>query len=192
MQDRVLTLGGVAESQLGALSMHVEKLGDIPLYAPPGQVFEYSVGFDVAARIAEIVTGKDLASVVRETVFEPMGMEDSHFYVPKDKMKRLARLYGPRGRTYQLPGKPRRYRNYVGLPKDQNFGGTVVVICRSVGIVTTAFDYQIYALCCDETLTKNSTRGRIDFYEQRQSWISKPWLFPFLNTLIADIRSEWP
>jgi CubicO group peptidase (beta-lactamase class C family) len=144
LQDRVLTLGGVAESQLGALSMHVEKLGDIPLYAPPGQVFEYSVGFDVAARIAEIVTGKDLASVVRETVFEPLGMEDSHFYVPKDKMKRLARLYGPRGRTYQLPGKPRRYRNYVGLPKDQkNFGGTRSgYLSGSVGIITTASDYS--------------------------------------------------
>ena len=51
LQDRVLTLGACAESQLGALSMHVEKLGDIPFYAPPGLVFEYSVGFDVAARL---------------------------------------------------------------------------------------------------------------------------------------------
>jgi CubicO group peptidase (beta-lactamase class C family) len=139
----LLTLGGTVRSRLGDLANHVNKLAELPLNSPPNSRFEYSVGFDVAARVAEVVTNKALPEAMREFVLDPLGMEDSHFSVPPEKLERLARLYGPRGRTYQLPGKPRRYRAYAGLPKEhKNFGiADTGYFSGSTGLLTTAEDY---------------------------------------------------
>ena len=59
-------------------------------------------------------------------------------------MKRLARLYGPRGRTYQLPGKPRRYRalRWFAQRSKKFWWYRSGYLSGSVGIITTASDYS--------------------------------------------------
>ena len=143
-QQRVMTRNSTANSKLGDLAAQVTKLAEFPLLFEPGTRFDYSVGYDVAGRIAEVVTGEDLATAMQTYVFQPLGMSDSHFIVPPEKHARLARLYGPHGRSYQVPGKPKRYRKYAGIPRTQaNFGiATDGYFSGSIGVLTTASDYS--------------------------------------------------
>lgn len=141
---RVMTRNSVANSKLGDLSQQVAALATLPLVAKPGARFEYSVGFDVAGRIVEVVTGKDLATAMNELVLRPLGMLDTYFVVPPEKHARLAQLYAPHGRTYQVPGKPKRYRKYAGIPKSHvNFGvSSSGYFSGTIGMISTAADYS--------------------------------------------------
>ncbi len=57
----------------------IQRLAALPLVAQPGTRWEYSVGTDVLGRVLEVATGKDLATVLRERVTEPLGMADTGF-----------------------------------------------------------------------------------------------------------------
>jgi CubicO group peptidase (beta-lactamase class C family) len=68
----------------------VERLRKAPLAHQPGTPREYSLAVDVQGCVVEAVTGKRLAYTVDERVFKPLTMTDSGFWVPKDRMSRLA------------------------------------------------------------------------------------------------------
>ena len=68
----------------------VERLAKAPLAYQPGTTWEYSLATDVLGRVVEAVSGARLSQVVDERVLKPLGMRDSGFMVPKDKLARLA------------------------------------------------------------------------------------------------------
>lgn len=72
----------------------VDNLCKFPLAFQPGTQWYYSVSIDVIGRLIEIISGKTLSDFLRETIFEPLGMTDTGFYVPKEKQKRVAAMYG--------------------------------------------------------------------------------------------------
>jgi CubicO group peptidase (beta-lactamase class C family) len=71
-------------------SEEVERLSKIPLVNQPGTLWEYSLGVDVMGRIIEAVTGKRASQFLAERIFKPLGMNDTAFWVPQDKLSRLA------------------------------------------------------------------------------------------------------
>ena len=73
----------------------VEKLAEIPLKHQPGTEWEYSVSTDVLGRLIEVVSGLPLDQFFRARIFEALGMNDTGFYVPKEKQDRLATVYSP-------------------------------------------------------------------------------------------------
>ncbi len=77
-----------------SLAEAIDELAQFPLAFQPGSRWHYSVGIDVAARILEIVSGRPLATVLRERLFEPLGMVDTAFEVAAAKRPRLAAMYG--------------------------------------------------------------------------------------------------
>jgi CubicO group peptidase (beta-lactamase class C family) len=68
----------------------VERLGKAPLAHQPGTAWEYSLAVDVQGRVVEAVTGRRLADYMDERIFKPLKMTDSGFWVPKEKMSRVA------------------------------------------------------------------------------------------------------
>jgi CubicO group peptidase (beta-lactamase class C family) len=70
-------------------------LGDLPLLYHPGTNWRYSVATDVAGALVEVLSGQTLDRYFSETIFEPLGMTDTAFYVPEDKLTRLPAVYGP-------------------------------------------------------------------------------------------------
>jgi CubicO group peptidase (beta-lactamase class C family) len=72
----------------------IDDLAHFPLAFQPGSRWHYSVGIDVAARIVEVIAGKPLGTVLRERLFEPLGMVDTAFEVSDAKRPRLAAMYG--------------------------------------------------------------------------------------------------
>lgn len=68
----------------------LRRLGQIPLAHQPGTFWEYSIATDVLGLLLERVARKPLDQLLREMLFEPLGMKDTAFWVPPDRVARLA------------------------------------------------------------------------------------------------------
>jgi CubicO group peptidase (beta-lactamase class C family) len=67
----------------------VKKLAKLPLHHNPGEKFTYSEGLDVLGYFIEIVSGMPFDEFLRKRIFDPLGMDDTWFYLPKSKADRL-------------------------------------------------------------------------------------------------------
>ncbi len=73
----------------------VEAQAKLPLDFQPGTQFLYHAGYPVIGVIIEMVTGKTLEEFYQERIFKPLGMKDSSFYFPKNKLDRFPTCYRP-------------------------------------------------------------------------------------------------
>ena len=71
----------------------VKKLAKLPLAHDPGTAFTYGLNTDVCGYLIEILSGMKLDEYFKKMIFEPIGMNDSYFYLPKEKENRLVTLY---------------------------------------------------------------------------------------------------
>jgi CubicO group peptidase (beta-lactamase class C family) len=76
------------------LSELIADLLALPLAFQPGTTWRYSVAHDVVAHLIEIISHQPLDVYLQETLFEPLGMVDTGFYVPESKLGRFASMYG--------------------------------------------------------------------------------------------------
>jgi CubicO group peptidase (beta-lactamase class C family) len=77
----------------GTIEDSVRRLAAQPLLFNPGERWEYSLGVDVLGRLVEVVSGKPLDEFFRTRIFEPLGMNDTYFFPPENKLPRLAVAY---------------------------------------------------------------------------------------------------
>lgn len=68
-------------------------VGTLPLEYDPGKGWKYSVASDVLGRVVEVASGQTLAQFFKSRIFEPLGMVDSGFSVPADKLDRFSTNY---------------------------------------------------------------------------------------------------
>jgi CubicO group peptidase (beta-lactamase class C family) len=80
---------------LGAASLKefIDKLAPLPLAYEPGQGWVYSVSVDIQGYLVEKLSGQPFADFLRTRIFEPLGMNDTAFFVPENKLSRLATVY---------------------------------------------------------------------------------------------------
>lgn len=71
----------------------MRRLGTLPLMAQPGEAWMYNTGADVLSVLIARAAGQPLESFLRERIFEPLGMKDTGFSVPAEKIDRLAVSY---------------------------------------------------------------------------------------------------
>ena len=72
-----------------------DTLAELPLAYQPGTDWRYSLATDVTARVIEVVSGKRFDHFLEETIFEPLGMQDTAFWVPPEKRDRFIAMYAP-------------------------------------------------------------------------------------------------
>ncbi|MCX6521615.1 MAG: serine hydrolase [Actinobacteria bacterium] len=77
-----------------SLEAVIDELATLPLAFQPGSRWHYSVGIDVAARLIEVLSGQSVGDFLQERLFGPLGMVDTGFGVPADKLPRLSAMYG--------------------------------------------------------------------------------------------------
>ena len=77
-------------------------LSSLPLLDQPGTTWRYNTGASVAGILIERVAGAPIADVLQERVFEPLGMADTGFFVPSDKLGRFTTFYRPDQETGEL------------------------------------------------------------------------------------------
>lgn len=129
---RKLGIGTFGKGHGGDLADMVELLAGVPLEFSPGTAWNYSVSTDVCGYLVEQMSGERFDRFLRERIFEPLGMEDTGFFVPEHKASRLAANYtrGP-GKDLVLIDDPRR-SPFLREPRFLGGGG---------GLVSTAHDY---------------------------------------------------
>jgi len=81
-----------ADADLDTYSRH---LAELPLVYQPGSQWQYSVATDIVGRLVEVMSGMSLDEFLRERMFKPLGMTDTHFFVEPAKAERLAVQYRP-------------------------------------------------------------------------------------------------
>lgn len=111
----------------------VKTLAGIPLEFSPGEAWNYSVATDILGLIVERLSGQSLDAFFRERIFGPLGMHDTFFEVPADKVERLADCYAmhpEKGVVMHDRGAQSRWAN---RPTQYSGGG---------GLVSTSADYH--------------------------------------------------
>lgn len=73
----------------------VRKLAKLPLHHHPGEKYTYSEGLDVLGYFIEVISGKPFDVFLRERIFDPLGMNDTWFYLPENKAPRLVTIQRP-------------------------------------------------------------------------------------------------
>jgi len=71
------------------LSENIKKLAKMPLHHNPGEAFTYSEGLDVLGYLIEITSGMPFDKFLRTRLFDPLGMNDTWFYLPEEKVHRV-------------------------------------------------------------------------------------------------------
>ncbi len=117
----------------GNLADMIAKLSDIPLRYQPGTRWHYSVSIDVLGYLVEVISGLPFDEFLETRIFEPLGMEDTGFTVPPDKLDRFATNYAP-GEDGSL--------EVVDQPWDSPYTGEVTFFSGGGGLVSTASDYM--------------------------------------------------
>lgn len=97
------------------LASRVPLYAAMPLDFQPGSRWGYSprYGHDVVARIIEIVSGVPYDEFLRERIFEPLGMADTHFFLPAEKEPRRVVIHGLDAKAKGW-GRPSRYASASG------------------------------------------------------------------------------
>ncbi len=78
----------------------MDALGALSLMHQPSERFTYGLSVDVLGRLIEVLSGQSLDQYLRTRLFEPLGMQDTYFYLPHPK----SRCLGPWGNqeSYRL------------------------------------------------------------------------------------------
>jgi CubicO group peptidase (beta-lactamase class C family) len=79
----------------GTIGEEVKRLAKCPLLFQPGGGWAYGLNFDVLGYFIEVVSGMPLDKFLQTNIFGPLQMKDTSFFVPADKVPRLAALYEP-------------------------------------------------------------------------------------------------
>ena len=118
------------------LSNMVNLLAKQPLVNQPGEKFTYSLSVDVLGRIIEIVSGMPLDKFFSTRIFQPLNMNDTYFYLPKEKQNRLVKVYtvDSTGALSEVSPQLRTFSAYPLLANGTYFAG-------GAGLSSTVADY---------------------------------------------------
>ncbi len=131
----------------GTIGEMVRKLAGLPLISHPGEAFQYGMSIDVLGYLVEVVSGMPFDRFMEERIFTPLGMNDTCFILPREKLPRMAKLY-----------RLNREGALVKDPVDVSYLCTQTYFSGGAGLVSTAPDYLKFAQMILNGGTLNGTR----------------------------------
>lgn len=114
----------------------ITRMAALPFDAQPGERWVYGYNTDILGAVVEKASGQSLEEFLREAILEPLGMNDTHFFVPEDKSDRLTTVYSSAEDGIERapdPGHMVGQGHYLEGPRVSFSGGA--------GLVSTARDY---------------------------------------------------
>jgi CubicO group peptidase (beta-lactamase class C family) len=129
----------------------MERLGTLPFVAQPGEKYVYGYNTDILGCIVEKASGMSLDEYFRKHIIDPLGMKDTHFFLPPEKRERFAAVYGSdaNGKAARQPEGQKGQGHYVDGPRKSFSGGA--------GLVSTARDYATFL----EALRNGGAHGKV-------------------------------
>jgi CubicO group peptidase (beta-lactamase class C family) len=126
----------------GTIAESVQRLAGIPLLFNPGDRFEYSLSVDVLGRLVEVASGMPFDRFLKTRIFDPLGMKDTSFFLPDDKVPRLATAY-----TYydgkglnRFPDTP-IVEGHFAYSADYPYHGPKTLFSGGAGLCSSTMDY---------------------------------------------------
>ncbi len=111
-------------------------LGGLPLIGEPGARWNYSVATDVLGHLVEVVSGQSLNQFMSERIFGPLGMTDTDFHVPAEKLDRFGECY---------EAAPDGGKTLFDSPKTSWYQRPPPACSGGGGLVSTIGDYHRFA-----------------------------------------------
>jgi CubicO group peptidase (beta-lactamase class C family) len=116
------------------LQEFIGRVAKLPLLYQPGEGWVYSVSVDIQGYLVEKLSGKPFADFLRERIFQPLAMKDTGFYVPADKLDRVASIYQGDATA-----------GAAAMPKDAGISQPPGMPSGGGGLYSTAGDYLRFA-----------------------------------------------
>lgn len=115
----------------------VKKLAKLPLHHNPGEKYTYSEGIDVLGYLVEVVSGEPFDVFLKKNIFDPLGMNDTWFYLPSEKASRLVAVQKPEnGQWVRYP--------VTFYDTDYPIKGAKRFFSGGAGLCSTAKDYATF------------------------------------------------
>lgn len=121
-----------------SIKENIKKLAKLPLHHNPGEKFTYSEGLDVLGYFIEIISGKPLDEFFRERIFDPLGMDDTWFYLPESKYERLVAVQTKKNKKWI------KYPPTAVYDPDYPIKGAKTFFAGGAGLSSTAKDYASF------------------------------------------------
>ena len=128
-------MGGFGNDRI-TIGDDIRLLGKQPLVHQPGERFTYGLNVDVIGYLVEILSGQKLDQFLKTRLFDPLGMEDTWFYLPEDKHQRLVKVNTEDQNRTIVPMPDQEIVNYP-LTNGVYFSG-------GAGLSSTTKDYAIF------------------------------------------------
>ena len=116
---------------------NIKKLAKLPLHHNPGENFTYSEGLDVLGYFIEIISGMPFDEFMKTHIFDPLGMNDTRFYLPQNKADRLVAV------QQKKDGKWEKYP-VTFYDTDYPIKGAKTYFAGGAGLSSTAKDYAVF------------------------------------------------
>jgi CubicO group peptidase (beta-lactamase class C family) len=120
----------------------ITRLAKLPLFTQPGEEFYYGLNTDVLGYLVEVISGMPLDKYLQQKIFDPLGMKDTYFFLPKDKYARLVPLYTQGNNKIRIQDSLISLngtfsRDFPKTPNGTFFSG-------GAGLSSTAYDYALF------------------------------------------------
>lgn len=115
----------------------LERFAMLPLMMQPGELWQYNAAYYLLGIFLSRVTGKALDELFRELLFDPLGMKDTGFVVPKEKLGRLTDCYRFDSEKSRL--------ELLDAASDSHWSRKPSFLDASAGLVSTVDDYLAFA-----------------------------------------------
>lgn len=121
----------------------VKRLARLPLTAQPGELWEYGLNSDVLGYLVEVVSGEKFDAFVYNHIFKPLQMNDSYFFIPKDKVNRVAAVYKSdwKGKLERVGENELLFSNELAMCPFDAYQTTGTYLSGGGGVLSTAYDY---------------------------------------------------
>lgn len=131
----------------------IKRMAKLPMKAHPGEKYVYGYSTDILGAVIEVVSGQSLDVFLKERILDPLGMVDTHFYLPESKASRLSVVYSQCGNKLlranddgtpqfkwdnkeKCTGNNQTQGHYLIGPRVSFSGGA--------GLLSTSTDYAIF------------------------------------------------
>jgi CubicO group peptidase (beta-lactamase class C family) len=136
-RERQLGMGSPRPLELPPPDEWLRRLGELPLMHQPGERWMYNTGSDVLGILLSRCFGRSLPAFLEERLFQPLGMKDTSFAVPSQRLDRLATSYGVDVATGTV--------GVLDAPVDSQWGRLPAFPSGAGGLVSTLSDFFSFA-----------------------------------------------
>jgi CubicO group peptidase (beta-lactamase class C family) len=125
----------------------IEKSSGRPLAFQPGERWQYGASTDFVAALVEKISGMTVDEFLRQRIFEPLGVRDTYYNIPKEKVDRVAAVYKPdQDGKIVLARKPEYHEPTTYFPGVAGLNGTAADYFRFSQMILNGGEYEGHRL----------------------------------------------